>query len=390
MFRKIVSNLAFSPALVGQLSFYAKRLKKEQATRRLGLIFVALALVVQGLVVFQAPESANASNDNDLVAGGLGLGANKSINNYLVPYDANTGYLKDITTTMGITREEIVNAQFGSFIAGTTKRSIGKTPRFSAAEGERPIAVYNAAGEKVLTVYSRPVYLANSTSTKVYGWIGQSAKVGWFAIMQGCGNIVTEIVPPAPPEGKVVQSKTAINMSQGKVNASTVAARENDRISYTLTVKNTGGQAIATKIEDHLEDSLEYATLVDQGGGSFNQTTKVLSWPSVTLAPGESQSRTFAIQLLATIPATPKGQSEPASYDCVMVNVFGNQTTIPVTCAPPKVIETITTELPKTGPTENIIFGGIVLAIASYFFFRSKQMNKEIRLIRRDLNGGTL
>jgi len=38
MFRKIVSNLPFSPALVGQLGFYAKRLRKEETTRRLGLI----------------------------------------------------------------------------------------------------------------------------------------------------------------------------------------------------------------------------------------------------------------------------------------------------------------------------------------------------------------
>ena len=53
MFRKIVSNLPFSPALVGQLGFYAKRLKKEETTRRLGLIFIALALVVQSLAVFQ-------------------------------------------------------------------------------------------------------------------------------------------------------------------------------------------------------------------------------------------------------------------------------------------------------------------------------------------------
>ena len=31
MFRKLVSNLAFSPALVGQLGFYAKRLRKEES-----------------------------------------------------------------------------------------------------------------------------------------------------------------------------------------------------------------------------------------------------------------------------------------------------------------------------------------------------------------------
>jgi len=43
MFKKIVSQLSFSPALVAQLGFYARRLRKEQATRRLGLVFVGLA-----------------------------------------------------------------------------------------------------------------------------------------------------------------------------------------------------------------------------------------------------------------------------------------------------------------------------------------------------------
>ena len=57
MFRKLVSNLSLSPAIVGQLSFYAKRLRKEEATRRLGLIFTALALVVQSFTLLAPPES---------------------------------------------------------------------------------------------------------------------------------------------------------------------------------------------------------------------------------------------------------------------------------------------------------------------------------------------
>ena len=128
MFRKIVSQLSFSPALVGQLGFYARRLRKEEATRRLGLIFVALALVVQSLVVFQGPESANASNANDFVPGGLGLGANRSLDNFLRPYDANTNHLQDIMTSAGVTRAEIASAQFGSFIAGE-KYSWGRETR---------------------------------------------------------------------------------------------------------------------------------------------------------------------------------------------------------------------------------------------------------------------
>lgn len=385
MFRKIVSHLSFSPALVGQLGFYAKRLRKEEATRRLGLIFVALALVVQCLAVFQPPESANAANASDFVPGGLGLGANKSLNNFLAPYDANSRNLKDVMTYLGVTRDEIASAQFSSFITGA-KLSWGYEPR----PGSTAVTVTNAAGTPVQTVYARPIANANGSNTRIYGWIGHSAKVGWFAIMQACGNLVTDTIPKPPTPGKVVQSKTAVNVSQGNVAASTVAAKASDKISYTITVKNTGGSAIDATLEDHLGDVLEYSDLIDKGGGTFNESTKVLSWPKITLPAGGTQSRTFAVQLHATVPTTPVGQSDPSSYNCLMENVFGNDYTIPVTCAPPKVIEKVTTELPKTGPTENMIFAGVVLAVVTYFFARSRQMNKEVRLIRRDLNAGTI
>ena len=67
MFRKLVSNLSFSPALVGQLGFYAKRLRKEETTRRLGLIFTALALIVQSFTMLQASEPASAADATDMV-----------------------------------------------------------------------------------------------------------------------------------------------------------------------------------------------------------------------------------------------------------------------------------------------------------------------------------
>jgi len=396
MFRKIVSNLSFSPALVGQLGFYAKRLKKEQTTRRLGLIFVALALVVQCLAVFQPPESANAASSNDLVSGGLGIGANRSINNFLAPYDANNRNLKDIMNYMGISREEIAGAQYTSFITGTVHRSWGHNAIHGESAAELPTTITDANGTPITTVYSRPLSLSNGPNARIYAWVGHSSKVGWFAIMQACGNLVTDIIPPPPvkpPEptpGKVELSKTATNVSQGNVSASTVAAKESDKISYTLTVKNTGGTAKVTQLQDFLGDVLEYATLIDKGGGTYNAGSKFLTWPDITLAPGETQTRNFGVQVLAQIPTTPAGASDPDSYNCLMQNVFGNNITIPVVCAPPKVIEQVTTELPKTGPTENMIFAGVVLAVVTYFFLRSKQMNKEVRLIRRDLNAGTI
>jgi hypothetical protein len=402
MFRKIVSNLSFSPALVGQLGFYAKRLKKEEATRRIGLIFVVLALIVQGLAVFNPPESANAASSNDLVYGGLGLGSNRSIDHFLAPYDANTAHLKDIMNYMGISRAEIANAEFGSFITGD-KYSWGHNPIHTTSSLEKANTITDPTGvTPITTLYSRPLSLSNGRNAKIYAYIGHSDRVGWFALMQACGNLVTNIIPPTitppppvtPPPAKpavLVFDKTAANISQGNVAAGSVAAKENDKITFTLSMKNTGGTAAPIKISDNLSDTLEYSSLIDSGGGTFDSATQTLSWPDISLKPGETQGRSFAVQVLSTIPTTPVGASNPDSYNCIMNNAFqGSGVTIPVTCAPAKVIEKVTTELPHTGPTENILFGGIVLAIATYFYARSRQVKKEVRLLRRNLSVGTI
>jgi hypothetical protein len=514
MFKKIVSNLPFSPALVGQLGFYAKRLKKEEATRRLGLIFLALTLVVQSFAVFQPPESANASSETDMVTGGI-----TSLSDYLMAYDSNTRHLKDVMNYAGITRHEIAMTSHTTFKTGD-KLSWGMASRFSYDQGERQHSVPNANGIIVTTVYSRPLKLWGNSNMQISAWVGQSAKMGWFAIMQSCGNLVTNKTPappspdyscddltaklisgnqykfsgsatakngasiknynfdfgdgtnktsanpnsilhtysskgatynsrltvdftvngapksassnactakitvsqpPTPPPcslnhnllasdknckpcpgnnslwindesciPNIIQSKTATNTSQGFVDASTVTAHSGDQISYTITVENTGLSSKTVKLEDHLGDVLEYSTLIDNGGGSFNNTTKVLSWSDATLIPKEKQTRTFVVKVMDPIPATASGASDPTSFDCIMSNIFGNSTNINVDCPAPKIVENVAKELPHTGPTENIIFSGIVFAITTYFYVRTRQVKREVQLIRKDTSTGTL
>ena len=270
MFREIISNLPFSPALVGQLGFYAKRLRKEETTRRLGLIFVILAVIVQSLVVFQPAESVNASNATSASSGSLSLSDNKLLNN------------------------------------------------------------------------------------------------------------------------NIVKSKTATNVSQGFVGAISTTAFANDQISYTITVENTGLIPASTKLSDNLSDALEYATLIDNGGGTLDKTTKILSWPDVTLSSKSKQTRTFVIRLLEIIPATAKGSTNTSSYDCIMTNSFGNSIDINVDCPTQKIIENVAKELPQIGISENMVFAVIILVLTLFFYARTRQLQSEIRLIRRDISMGTI
>lgn len=632
MFRKLVENIPFSPALVGQLGFYARRLKQEEATRRLGLVFTALALIVQSFAVFSPPQNANAANNSDMIRGGI-----SSKQELLRVYDESArgnGDFKDIMDYAGVTRRELATMTSGTLNSrgqGTGDRAWqtwGRTHRFSAAQGEvRHNIPRSGGGMSVL--YSKPLWLYDSLAyTKKHGssyevFFGYSKKIGRFAIVKDCGNLVTTTTPkPAPkgafltatcdvitgyaydarnrdrsvkiylyyggPPGKgdrsraiqadlkgnkfkvavperyrknekptkvwgvlvplpgwskdtvqfsntatipggcvekvtpssactdldlrrisrtsvsligratatdggkinayrfevrdangavvaskrvatssgsvdsgviqltdagayqarltvetslglktdadcatafkiaapeqcplnpellasdercepcpgnpqlwvdspdcqpeTVLSKTGRNLTQS-ADADATVARASDRIEYTIYAENTGHVPATLTLKEELEDVLEYARLQHNGGGTFNRDTQSLSWGEITLQPGETQSRTFVVQLLDHIPASPQGKSEPGSYDCIMTNAFGNTISTEVDCTAPKLVEQTVKELPKTGPAENMLFAGGLLAVVTYFWARSRQLGREVRLIRKDVNAGVI
>lgn len=534
MFRKIVSNLPFSPALVGQLGFYARRLRKEETTRRIGLIFTVLALIMQSFAVFNPPESANAANGNNVIYGGV-----SSKSDLLSVYDRNedsAGHkdLQQIYRQFGITRQDIVNGSWTTFNSrdfGKTIQSVGRSSSYSWQR-----TPYQIAGTST-TVYGSYLYKFDSTSwtlehgSMYYGVVGKRAIDGqWFAIMSACGNPAFIKLPPPPaqptalcsaltitpitrtefsfdakattqnnaavsgyqytvrdakgatvftktvatnatsnrlnynfqndgtytvsvtaltsvgektstncqkpltvtpqprctlnpditsdnPDCKPCESdsslwykdekctstftitKTVKNITQLVNNANNTTALPGDRLEYHLTVKNVGKTTGTYTLQDNLSDVLEYADLVDNGGATMatlDKSTPVeqvgtLSWPSVQIKPGQSIEKIVIVNVKSTIPATPQSPGNLASYDCRMTNdVAGSNTTVSVQCPAPKVIETTITELPHTGATENMVFAGVVLAVVVYFYARARQVKKEVRLIRRDLNAGTI
>lgn len=640
MFKKIVSNLSFSPALVGQLGFYAKRLKKEEATRRIGLVFVALALVVQSFSVFSPPESANAASGNNIIYGGI-----RDKNDLLNMYDRNSdsaGHkdIQQIYSYFGITRQDITKATMSSFNSRDQNLAIQSVGRSTYSWQRDPHAIPGTSS----TVYSSATYKFDSlpytikNGSTYRALIGHRASDGgWFAIMLDCGNPAYLTLPPPPPpppapkptpsaacsalaepqitnrtsvtltgtasvangatissytftvkdsSGKIVATKTVqtgsgraattvsvsndgsytaqvtartsagdktaascikkfsispaptalcvslkapqaitrtkftftgvasaangakitaytyiVKDKSGKVvfeqkvasgatttsvtndfksdgtytvqvivstsvgdktgascartfpvtpeprcalnpdlvktnpdckpcendatiwykdddcssvfdlkktvsnvtqlidNADNTTAKTSDSLEYKLTVKNTGNETGTYVIKDNIGDVLEYANLVDAGGGTIVseglgvpvETVGTITWPAVSIKPGQTITKIVSVRVKATIPMTPQSPSNPESYNCRMVNDFsGNNTTVMVECPKEKIVEQVVTQLPHTGAGENMLFAGGILAIAVYFYARTRQVKKEVRLIRRDLNSGTI
>lgn len=523
MFRKIVSNLAFSPALIGQLGFYAKRLRKEEATRRTGLVFIALALVVQSFAVFSPPEAANAANSDNIIYSGI-----RDKAELLKIYDrgsdsAGRKDIRQIYTHFGITRADIANMHMGSYNTGDFNGQLQSVGRSDwGVSFRKPVKVTNTNS----TVYTGEFTKNNHKKWSMPALIGKRSVDGaWFAIALDCGNPVYVVPPPpvkkptavcstltvapisrtsvrlnakattadgakvsgytyvikdsngntilnkritstatssslehtfaadgnysaqvvvatslgdkagvncikavtvspeprcvpnpeltasnpdckpCPSDGSLwykdkecaanfVLSKTVRNVTQSLDDANGTTAKPGDQLHYTLSVENTGNDKGEYIMTDTVADILDYATIVNIGDGTLstenNTTPAVITWPAATVKPGETVQKVIAVKVKDTIPAMAANLSNPHSFNCQVTNTFGNTINVQIECPPEKVVEQMVTELPQTGASENMIFSVLVVAIAVYFYARSRQTSTEIRLIRRNLNAGTI
>lgn len=415
MFKTLISNLPFSPSLAGHLGFYVRRLRQEEVTRRAGLILTVLALAVQGLIVFAPTETQAAASTNDIVYGGFTSKAD-----LLRIYDKGTDSagrsdIQQIYNYFGVTRADIDSTYLGRINSKDFNGGIYSTGRYAYNKPGSDEQAKAITGTKT-TIYMRKLRSFDAghqlqTGNGYAALIGKRSVDGkWFAIVLACGNVDFTELPPAPkptpipkptPTGTpaFVTSKNVANLTTSVTNTNGTSADSGDRLEYTLAVKNTGTAQGTYVVKDTISDVLEYADLVDNGGGTLGSlsgtasaTTSpdTITWPTVTIGPGQTAMKKFVVQVKDALPATPVNPSNPESYNCQITNSFGQTTSVMINCPAPKAVETITESLPSTGPTENLLAGGIVLAIVCYFYARSRQLGREIRLIRRDANAGTI
>ena len=388
MFHKLVSNLAFSPALITELGFYARRLRQEEITRKLTVLFVVLALIMQSLAVFSPPESANASNQQDIIRGGV-----TSLDDLLLRYDNNEEDIKDIYTTAGITRSEIAKMQPGVIDAKNNVFIMSRYGQLANTQNEVSMAYSRSAGGTGIRYFSQ--LAVGSGYTDFNGWTGHSTALGWFGIIQANGSLVTQGAPTSinsvnSADATVTKSVTTVNLSNSDSTDNSAPLKPFEKLSYSLKVSNPGVDSVTTPISVRIADLLEYANLIDGGGGTYNQSAGTLSWPQVQLAPGQAQERTFVIQILSSLPSTAIGESNAESYDCELSIIFGNQINKSVECSASKTIEGVLVQLPTIGSGPNIIFMVVIATVVGFFYIRTRQLKKEIRIIRHNFNAGII
>ena len=143
-------------------------------------------------------------------------------------------------------------------------------------------------------------------------------------------------------------SKSAFNNTKNQ-NATAITASNEDYITYTLTVLNSGNTpANNFVITDDLSQVLPYADIADYGGGSLSGN--VITFPGITVPANGSITRSFEVRVKF-------GLASNLSY--VMTNTYGNVVTIRINT--PQVLGAFTA--PKTGADTNAFaFAGLLTA----------------------------
>lgn len=417
MFKKLLTNLPYNPSLIGQVSFYAKRLHSEEKIRRLGVVFVVLAFMVQMFAFISQPEPTLAESDNDILRGGFSTRADATSK-----CRNNTQSFATILAHYGVNCDQVASAPTVTIRSNAADYdSLGRNQQGPTIHrpltgktnptDEYPVDISGAGRFWMRNLRAWDSY--DHSEYQVLKITKADGKV--IMIMYNCGNVVTvgQYTPPIPPptdycpdingiqaspteckpcEGAAGSndvrsclslSKTARNNTQDIANADGTVANGGDSITYTLAVKNTGKVKVEDfVIEENVSDILDYADITDLNGATREGT--FLRWPATDISPDETVRRKFTVKVKNPIPSTPISASDPARFDLVMNNVYGNQVTIKLTPNAVKAAEIVTQSLPKTGPGETMMAVTAFTIFVSYFFARTRLFAKEMDIVRTD------
>lgn len=447
MFQDVVSNLSLSPAASGQLSFYWRRLKREQLTRTLSFVMAGALVVLQAFTIVAPADAANNCSSNDIIRCGI-FKQNHPQKTLLAIYDTDPE-IRAIFTHYGISRADIDKTSNGRLNSSNHKLlSLGRNPN-------------NSAYDKPVTIGSHHYYLR-----PLWTWgdnVGYPALEGrrhgdnkYFAILYGCGNLVLTDTTPSkevpvvtkiekqkttgdevqkpkpkkptttpttttttskptdfgtvsrPPETTITtppptprtptptgtattapkKSGVIIGLDGSRRDANGATAQAGETIEYTLTTTNSGtAEANDYVVSDNINDTLEYADLIDPRGGVLSGGQ--LEWPKTDITAGASYLASYVVRVKNPLPTTPASTSDPKSFDLVMDNVYGNLVSTHL-AAPTaaKAVEMATTTLPQTGPATTTLVVLVLASAIAYFYFRNRQLVTEVAMLRGDHYGG--
>ncbi len=339
MLRKLISNLPYNPSLVHQIAFYTGRMKAEAGIRRIGLIFMALAVCIQFFAVAAPPKPSLASSTNDIINGGFQTrdqavsacrtnrdGFGGILAYYRVSCDKlATASTRSIRSTDYAKRlDSLGRRDPGPVITRTGK----PTDRYSVAT---PAGVF----------YMKNLWSWDSGAYSTYKVLYTTNDDGTvIMILYDCGNIVTidkYIPPPPPPPKEISCTSLTMNVSngakvekgkrielQGRAAGKNVAAGETVDMYYEMvdlkTGQRVGAQQVAPGVpfkSGSAKDPVERIFTADASGRFQFRLTVQYEAGGKQTAPGSATASCIKTILVNESDVCPnKPGRQDASDDC--------------------------------------------------------------------------
>ena len=330
MFRKLVSNLPFSPSLINQLGFYAKRVKREEFTRKIGLIFTIMCVIVQTVTIASPAKPTLAASTNDIIFGGGDLKKTQDI--YSKGCDSKGRCdIKAIMNAYGINATNLASATYENIYSSAENNywSIGRAPRGYGGEVSKQIP----GGPKI---WARTLH--GWSANRNWNAIRVNTSQGTRWILTECGNIVTKESKPATPPPDMKMEKT--------VSKSVV--KKGEKFYFTLKATNIGGSTAKNVLL--YDTSANHLELQPDGLGS-DPLKNVMRWEThKRFDIGAGQSFTYRIYAIARADGTTLENT--ACADIFDVNIYNNCGKATVRVEAPPLVEKCpyNSALPKNDP----------------------------------------
>lgn len=261
MFRRLLSNLPFNPSLIGQIGFYAKRLKQESAVRRMGVLFLVLSIGVQIFATAVPSQPTLARSGNDILPGGFSS-QSQAVNQC----KSNAYNFKKILENFGI---DCLALYYGSVKTISSRDYGGQL----YSMGRAP---YGKPGEVTVSIpgvgnfYMRPLKSWDTGGPSNYkAIVGNRSNGQPFMVLFNCGNVTivgapTPPSPPPPPPPKPTKVIQCSNLLMSLENKSEVSI--GTPVSFT-------GQATGKNVNKATEKVKMHYKMIDKKTGKLVDST---------------------------------------------------------------------------------------------------------------------
>ncbi len=337
MLKKLLEKVNYNPGIVSQISFYSRRMRQETQIRRLGLIFIVLAFMIQFFAFISPPQATVADSPNDLVNGGF----NSSIEaaNYC---NSNVRDYGVILANYSITCSEVKNSTVVTLNSDDYNRqlfSMGRNPY--GLKGETPVVINK------VTYYFRYLWAWDTMGSSNYQALRViSSDQKTYFLLFNCGNLVSIGLPKSPD---LTISKTT---TPGYPLAGS-ELKPNQIVSYRILVNNTGGVANNVVVTDNLPNYTTMIAFDSKSASSYpsNLSSSQPTWKYDTVSQKDNYFIDLKVKIDGSTPNNTRICNRASVSSSNTNSLDSNQICMTVLYSTPTTPITPTTPTQPTVPT---------------------------------------